>query len=124
MNKILYRNIGFLGLIGFLGFLGLSNPAFYLFFIFFIFFFAPFRVFRKPNKVMDFLFEAHIIEKQENKKKILEMFSSMDKINNNDVEDKLKVSNSTATKYLDELQKSGEINEVGREGRYIYYQKS
>lgn len=63
-------------------------------------------------------------EKVEHKQKILDMFLSRDKIANKDVERELNVSDSTATRYLGELEKEGKIRQVGGEdNRYTYYEK-
>ncbi len=44
------------------------------------------------------------------------------KITNNDVEKLLGVSDATATRYLDELEKQGKVRQVGKTGRSVYYQ--
>lgn len=61
-------------------------------------------------------------EKQENKKKILELFDDRQKITNNDIEKLLNVSDATATRYLNELEKEGRIEQIGKTGRAVYYQ--
>ena len=40
---------------------------------------------------------------------------------NDDVEKALEVSDATATRYLDKLEKEGKIVQVGREGRFVKY---
>ena len=62
-------------------------------------------------------------EKQENKEKILKFLQTEDKITNDDVEDMLGVSDATATRYLDELEKEGVIEQVGRSGQSVYYER-
>ena len=65
---------------------------------------------------------------EENKKKILEMLTlrgagaEKAKITNNDVEKLLGVSDATATRYLDALEKEGKIRQVGKRGRFVYYE--
>jgi Fic family protein len=44
-------------------------------------------------------------------------------ITNNDVEKLLGVSDATATRYLEELEKEGLIKQQGETGKYTYYQK-
>lgn len=61
-------------------------------------------------------------KKEENKGKILEMLKDKNKITNNDVEKMLGVSDATATRYLDELEKEGKIRQVGRRGRGVFYE--
>ena len=51
------------------------------------------------------------------------MFEGQGRVANNDVEKALGVSDATATRYLDELEKQGLIRQVGKEGKYVYYEK-
>jgi len=68
-------------------------------------------------------------QKKENKKKILEIFRNKNenneeqpqKITNNDVEKLLGVSDATATRYLDELEKEGKLKQVGKTGQGVFY---
>ena len=55
--------------------------------------------------------------------KILELLNQKTKITNNDVEKLLEVSDATATRYLDELEKSGKIKQIQSTGRGVYYKK-
>jgi len=41
---------------------------------------------------------------------------------NDDVERLVKVSNATAERYLDELEKEGKIKQIGKTGHAVYYQ--
>ena len=59
---------------------------------------------------------------EEKKGKILELLKEKNKITNNDVEKLLGVSDATATRYLDELEKQGKIKQIGKTGRAVYYQ--
>ena len=59
--------------------------------------------------------------KQENLKKILESIQSQTKITNNDVEKFLNVSDATAERYLNQLEREGKIEQVGETGRSVYY---
>lgn len=69
-------------------------------------------------------------EKKENKEKILASFASLesaggdDRVSNNDIEKLLGVSDATATRYLDELEKEGKIHQVGTSGRSVFYTRS
>jgi len=69
------------------------------------------------------LVERQAKEKEENKKKIMEFFDSVSdkRITNNDVEKLLGVSDATATRYLDELEKEGLARQAGEAGRSVYY---
>ena len=63
------------------------------------------------------------IEKQERKEKILEMLVLKAPIVNNDVEKLLSVSDATAERYLQELENEGKLKQVGKTGKYVYYDK-
>ena len=54
--------------------------------------------------------------------KILDLLD-LRSIVNNDVEKILGVSDATATRYLDELEKEGKIRQVGKTGKHVYYEK-
>ncbi|MAF80184.1 hypothetical protein CL629_03845 [bacterium] len=60
-------------------------------------------------------------EKDKRKEQILGMFKTKKEITNNDVEWLLGVADSTATKYLQELEKERKIVQVGEKGRYVHY---
>jgi len=60
-------------------------------------------------------------KKQKNKAKILEFLKSNEKIRNNDVEKLLGVSDATATRYLNELEKEQKIKQIGTVGHAVYY---
>ena len=60
-------------------------------------------------------------EKEENKKRIVEFMRGKDRITNDEVERFLGVSNATAERYLDELEKEGILKQVGRTGKHVYY---
>jgi len=59
--------------------------------------------------------------KENNKRKILESLNS--KFANADVESLLSVSDATATRYLDELEKEDKIKQVGKTGKHVHYEK-
>ena len=62
-------------------------------------------------------------EKEENKNSILGFLETQGKLTNNHVEQMLGISDATATRYLDELEKEGKIRQVGKTGRDVYYEK-
>ncbi len=62
--------------------------------------------------------------KAEHKKAIMTLFSAHGtRITNDDVQRLVNVSDATATRYLDELEQEKLITQVGREGKYVYYEK-
>ncbi len=60
-------------------------------------------------------------QKAENKQKLLAFVQQHGKIQNNDVEKLAGVSNATAERYLDELEKEGKITQHGDIGKTVYY---
>ncbi len=60
-------------------------------------------------------------QKAENKKKILTFIQTNGKIQNNDVEKLAGVSNATAERYLDELEKEGKLTQHGAIGQSVFY---
>lgn len=69
------------------------------------------------------LIERQTKQKEKNKQKILEIFKQVQRITNDDIQKLLGVSDASATRYLDELEKEGKIRQVGATGKYVYYQK-
>ena len=63
-------------------------------------------------------------EAEKNRGKIREYLQSQNRISNDDVEKLLGVSDSTATRYLDDLEKEGLLRQVGRSGPSVYYEKT
>ena len=61
--------------------------------------------------------------KYENKKKILKFLANKEKITNDDVRELLAVSDTTAFRYLEELENKGKIKQVGKTGRSVFYTK-
>lgn len=60
-------------------------------------------------------------KKAENKQKILTFIQTNAKIQNNDVEKLAGVSNATAERYLDELEKEGKLTQHGVIGQGVFY---
>ena len=67
---------------------------------------------------------APATEKEQNIEKLKDFISkSGTKITNNMVQKELKISDATATRYLEELEREGFIRQVGSTGKHVYYQK-
>lgn len=62
-------------------------------------------------------------QKTENKQKILTFVQEHGKIQNNDVEKLVGVSNATAERYLDELEKERKLTQHGESGQAVFYTK-
>ena len=58
---------------------------------------------------------------EENKAKIVAMLREKGSVTNNDIERAVGVSDATATRYLQELEDEGKIEQVGTEGRFVKY---
>ena len=60
-------------------------------------------------------------QKAENKERILVFVQEHGKTQNNDVEKLVGVSNATAERYLDELEKEGKLTQHGTTGQNVFY---
>lgn len=63
-------------------------------------------------------------KKRENLEKARSLFAGRDRVANDDIEKELGVSDATATRYLDELEKEGFIRQIGRTGSRVHYEKT
>lgn len=66
---------------------------------------------------------GQITAKKEHLEKILASFSPDDEISNDKVQDMLGVSDATAERYLDELEKSGKLRQIGKTGKHVIYKQ-
>lgn len=114
-KSLKFSYFGFLGLLGLLGF---QDQWYFLFFLFFLFFLATLKSVDKGE-----LIERQAQEKAEHKQKIIEFFEGKEKVSNNDIEKLLGVSDATAERYLNELEKEGVLRQKG-ESKGIYYEKT
>ena len=80
---------------------------------------APF----KPKDLWKKFLEKINERKKKKLERILILLEKQGKITNNDVEKLLHVSDATATRYLDELERQNKTTQVGKTGKYTYYQK-
>ncbi len=55
--------------------------------------------------------------------KIMELLNKKSKISNNDITELLRVSDATATRYLNTLEQEGKIKQSGRTGKFVFYTK-
>ena len=55
------------------------------------------------------------------KDRILELVKERGRITNDDVQKLLSVSDATATRYLDNMEKDGSITQKGEKGRHVFY---
>jgi predicted HTH transcriptional regulator len=81
-----------------------------------------FSFFKKPKGINYENVPEQIKLKEKNKEKILEYLKHNEKIVNNDVEKLVGVSDATAERYLNEIEKEGKIKQIGKTGHYVYYQ--
>jgi|SRR3989344_1179276 len=83
---------------------------------------------KKPD-----IIEKQVKEQEENQKKVRKYFETQSsfakateghgRVTNDDIQKLLGVSDATATRYLETLEKEGLIRQVGGEGRGVYYEK-
>ncbi|KKW14522.1 MAG: hypothetical protein UY54_C0015G0020 [Parcubacteria group bacterium GW2011_GWA2_50_10b] len=62
-------------------------------------------------------------EKEAGKEAIYGLLETNHPLTNNDVEVMLSISDATATRYFDELEKEGKVRQVGKTGRYVNYER-
>lgn len=81
---------------------------------------------KEKVKEKESLIEQQATEKEENKRRVMDFFAEApeNKATNDDIEKLLGVSNATAERYLDELEKEGLLVQVGETGRAVYYKKA
>lgn len=65
--------------------------------------------------------EQRSSKKQNGKEKIITALREKGTITNNDVEKLLNIADSTATSYLQELEREGRIEQIGTQGRFVHY---
>lgn len=61
--------------------------------------------------------------KRKKLEKILEVLNTKEKITNDEVEKLLHISDATATRYLEQLEKEGKIKQEGRTGKSVSYSR-
>ena len=60
-------------------------------------------------------------EKRQNLEKIKSYLQGKSKVNNDEIQQMLGVSDATTERYLDELEAGGAVKQVGKTGRHVYY---
>ncbi len=60
-------------------------------------------------------------KKAKNKKQILGFLRENERVVNNDIEKLLRVSDATATRYMNELEKEQKVRQIGKTGNAVYY---
>jgi len=76
-----------------------------------------FAVRRKTRDAVD----KRSVEKEENLRKVREYAAGREEVTNNEIEKLLNISDATATRYLDELEREGVLKQIGRTGRFVRY---
>src|SRR3989344_6191445 len=69
------------------------------------------------------LIDRQAEEKKRNKEQILGLLDDQHPLTNNHVEQLLGISDATATRYLEELEREGKIRQVGDVGKGVFYEK-
>jgi hypothetical protein len=79
-----------------------------------------------PNLIQKLLVKARAtikLRKIIKLNKIMRLFNTKPHLTNEDVQKLLRVTNRTATRYFDELEKDGRVKQVGEVGRGVFYEK-
>ena len=63
-------------------------------------------------------------KKQANLERIMELLMDKGEVSNADVRQALGISDATATRYFDELEKEGKVRQVGKTGRHVHYERT
>ena len=69
------------------------------------------------------LIDRQAEEKKRNKEQILGILETQHPLTNNHVEQLLGISDATATRYLEELEREGKVRQVGDVGKGVFYEK-
>ncbi|MBI2063989.1 MAG: DUF977 family protein [Candidatus Yanofskybacteria bacterium] len=75
---------------------------------------------KKSNKS---IIKTQAEEKKRNKEQILGLLETQHPLTNNHVEQLLGISDATATRYLEELEREGKVRQVGDVGSGVFYEK-
>ena len=78
----------------------------------------------KENKLADIPVSKQTEEKEQNKEAILGLMESGNQpLTNEHIRQMLGISEATATRYLDEMEKEGKVKQVGKTGAHVFYKK-
>jgi len=78
---------------------------------------------KNEGSLINKFFSRQQEEKGRGLEKISDLLGEKSQITNNDVQKLLGVSDATATRYLDELEKEGKLRQVGKTGKHVYYER-
>ena len=85
---------------------------------------GAYQLLGKDSKPMDVLVSKQTEEKEHNKQAILDLMESGNQpLTNEHLRQMSGVSEATATRYLDELEKEGKVKQVGKTGAHVFYEK-
>jgi len=79
---------------------------------------------RKLRELLEIAREKIQFRKRKKLDKVMNMFLTKSKITNDEVEKLLHVSDATATRYLNTLEKENKIKQNGKTGKSVFYSKS
>lgn len=75
------------------------------------------------GEAKDGLIARQAREKERNKRSILGILETQSPLTNNHIEQLLGISDATATRYLEELEKEGRVRQVGGTGSGVHYER-
>ena len=83
-----------------------------------------YQLLRKESKPMDVPVSKQTEEKEHNKEAIMGLMESGNQpLTNEHIRQMLGISEATATRYLDEMEKDGKVKQVGKTGAHVFYEK-
>ena len=85
---------------------------------------GAYQLLGKENKSTDVPVSKQTEEKEHNKQAIMGLMESGNQpLTNEHIRQMLDISEATATRYLDELEKEGKVKQVGKTGAHVFYEK-
>lgn len=85
---------------------------------------GTYQLLGKENKSTDVPVSKQTEEKEQNKQAILDLMGSGNQpLTNEHLRQMTGVSEATATRYFDELEKEGKIKQVGKTGAHVFYER-
>jgi len=86
--------------------------------------FGAYSLLGKECKPLDVLVSKQTEEKEHNKEAIMGLMESGNQpLTNEHIRQMLDISEATATRYLDEMEKEGKVKQVGKTGAHVFYEK-
>jgi len=123
------NNRQYLGFLGFLGFLGVApllrgdwlGALWLVWFLWFTYFTPQVGAEKRAGATQSAVNEGRVVAKHEALDRVYREVREKGTITNDEVEALLGVSDATAERYLEEIERAGGIEQVGRTGKTVSY---